>query len=353
ISSQMGSLQTDDERMKQDLEGVRMLVGNYIAAGAWAGLDDPAVKEAKIAGLIKIQEKTKEVNKKIGEVEKEKSLSSNCTASAPNTKGAEGELKVTRGIIYGSRVGAECEQSWVYYTGGLLKKLVKEDKPPGWYRQEEYAKIMTPAIQAIGILNGDIRAIDKETYRKGSLFTLEKLFEQNPSDQFITSISPYYKSICKELDLQLSGSGMLEPVYIEFDLVLMFTSIGELKAAFNLARAGGLFTRSVAKGGGNIALGVREGLGSFAKKVGGSTWETWGTKNFQTQFLETINNSANKIHFNLDGVGNVWKAVTDGAKGFGKSQHVTSWELHQIYSNPSVLKRTTFYLNGKVVPSPF
>ena len=105
--------------------------------------------------------------------------------------------------------------------------------------------------------------------------------------------------------------------------------------------------------GGNIALGVRESLGSFAKKVGGSTWETWGTKNFKTQFLKTINDPANKIHFNLDGVGDVWKAVSDGAKGLGISKHVTSWELSQIYSNPSALKRTTFYLNGKVVPNPF
>ncbi|GAB2769814.1 hypothetical protein GCM10027275_10400 [Rhabdobacter roseus] len=110
---------------------------------------------------------------------------------------------------------------------------------------------------------------------------------------------------------------------------------------------------NAANGGSNIALGVREHLGGFAKKVGGSTWETWGTKNFQTQFLETINNPANKIHFNLDGVGNVWKAVSDGAKGFGKSLHVTSWELHQIYSNPDALGRTIFYQGGKVVPNPF
>ncbi|MGJ1323039.1 hypothetical protein ACR780_10130 [Sphingobacterium faecium] len=110
---------------------------------------------------------------------------------------------------------------------------------------------------------------------------------------------------------------------------------------------------SSVKTGGNIALGVREYLGNFSKKVGGITWETWGTKNFQMQFLETINNPSNKIHFNLDGVGNVWKAVSDGAKGFGKSQYVTSWELYQIYSNPNVLNRTIFYQGGKVIPNPF
>lgn len=63
-----------------------------------------------------------------------------------------------------------------------------------------------------------------------------------------------------------------------------------------------LLSRSAAKGGSNIALGVSEHLDDFAKAVGGNTWKSWGAKDFQTQFLETINNSANKIHFNLDGV---------------------------------------------------
>lgn len=103
----------------------------------------------------------------------------------------------------------------------------------------------------------------------------------------------------------------------------------------------------------NIALGVRETLDAFATKVGGTTWKNWGTKNFQYEFLATINNPSNKIHFNLDGIPNVMKATADGAKGFGKSEHVTSWELYQIRSNPNALERTTFYLNGKVVPSPF
>ncbi|MGB4774263.1 MAG: fibronectin type III domain-containing protein, partial [Daejeonella sp.] len=70
ISSEMGSLQTDDEQMKQDLEGVKMLVANYITPGAWTNLDDPAVKEAKIAELVKITEKAKELSKKAAEVEK-------------------------------------------------------------------------------------------------------------------------------------------------------------------------------------------------------------------------------------------------------------------------------------------
>jgi hypothetical protein len=105
-------------------------------------------------------------------------------------------------------------------------------------------------------------------------------------------------------------------------------------------------------GGGNIALGVTEHLDDFAKSVGGSTWKSWGAKDFQPQFLQTINNPANKIHFNLNGVSSPWGAVSEGAKGFGVSR-ATSWELYQLYSNPAALQRTIFYQGGKVVPNPF
>src|ERR1700712_4207519 len=38
----------------------------------------------------------------------------------------------------------------------------------------------------------------------------------------------------------------------------------------------------------------------------------------------------------------------EGAKGYGTSR-ATSWELYQIYSNPEALRRTVFYIEGKVV----
>jgi|GEM_PF-2467919 len=107
-----------------------------------------------------------------------------------------------------------------------------------------------------------------------------------------------------------------------------------------------------AKGGGNIALGVNEYLDDFASSVNGSTWKMWGAQDFQSQFLKTINNPANKIHFNLDGVSSPWGAVSEGAKGFGVSR-ATSWELYQLYSNPTALERTIFYRGGQIVPNPF
>ena len=119
-----------------------------------------------------------------------------------------------------------------------------------------------------------------------------------------------------------------------------------LKAANNLA----------VNRGSNIALGVTEHLDDFAKSVNGTTWKTWGTQDFTSQFMSTISNSSNKIHFNMTGPDgnmiNAWKAVSEGTRGLGASR-ATSWELFQLYSNPNVLQRTTFYFNGKVIPSPF
>jgi len=115
---------------------------------------------------------------------------------------------------------------------------------------------------------------------------------------------------------------------------------------------GSLFARGAVAEGSNIALGVSEYLEQFAKSVNASTWKVWGAKDFASQFIEVISNTANKIHFNLDGVGNVWSAVSEGAQGLGKSR-ATSWELFQLYSNPEALQRTVFYQAGKIVPNPF
>jgi RHS repeat-associated protein len=101
-----------------------------------------------------------------------------------------------------------------------------------------------------------------------------------------------------------------------------------------------------------IALGVSEHLDDFAKTISASTWKVWGTKNFESQFLQRLANPATDIHFNLDGVDDVWKAVTEGAKGL-ESSRATSWELYKIYTDPEALSRTTFYREGKIVSNPF
>jgi RHS repeat-associated protein len=108
--------------------------------------------------------------------------------------------------------------------------------------------------------------------------------------------------------------------------------------------------------GGNIALSVTEHLDEFAKSVNGTTWQTWGAADFPSQFMSTINDPLNKIHFNMTGPSgnmiNPWKSVTEGSKGLGLSR-ATSWELFQIYSSPDALQRTTFYFSGQIIPNPF
>jgi len=116
----------------------------------------------------------------------------------------------------------------------------------------------------------------------------------------------------------------------------------------------GWFARGAVEGGSNIALGVSEHLDEFAKSINANTWKVWASKDFESQFIETITNSTTKINFNLDGIGseNAWRAVSEGAQGLAKSR-ATSWELFQIYSNPEALQRTVFYEGGKIVPNPF
>ncbi|PBQ31633.1 hypothetical protein CNR22_07580 [Sphingobacteriaceae bacterium] len=106
----------------------------------------------------------------------------------------------------------------------------------------------------------------------------------------------------------------------------------------------------------NIALGVSEHLDDFASSVNGTTWKTWGAQDFESQFMQTINQSENLIHFNMTGPSggmiNAWQAVTEGAMGL-KYSRATSWELYQLYSNPGAYGRTTFYYQGSVIPGPF
>lgn len=102
-----------------------------------------------------------------------------------------------------------------------------------------------------------------------------------------------------------------------------------------------------------IAFGVREHLDKFTARVEATNYKQWGPGDFQSQFLEKIASPSTRIHFNLDGITNVMKAVQQGSRGYQNAGSVTNWELYQIYSQPEVLQRTTFYLNGIVVASPF
>ncbi len=97
----------------------------------------------------------------------------------------------------------------------------------------------------------------------------------------------------------------------------------------------------------HICLGVNEILETFSKNRG-STYHVWGADNFPIQFIDKITDPNVIIHFNLDGIADVWAAISSGAKGFGKKDvKVTSWELYSIYSRPEVFSRTIFYQTNK------
>ncbi|MFN5309279.1 MAG: hypothetical protein ACK5C0_07475 [Candidatus Kapaibacterium sp.] len=101
-------------------------------------------------------------------------------------------------------------------------------------------------------------------------------------------------------------------------------------------------------------LGDEEYLKKFAKFVGGQDYTSWGQDNFKVQFLKVIQDPKNTIHFNLDGIDDVWKEVSEGAKGFDKSRFVTSWELYTIYVNKeSINPRIKFYRNNVEEENPF
>jgi hypothetical protein len=89
----------------------------------------------------------------------------------------------------------------------------------------------------------------------------------------------------------------------------------------------------------------------FIRVTNAKTWGIWGAQNFERQLPQALND-AKSIHFNLNGIDNVWSALSEGARGLGSSR-VTSYELWQIYSNPKFMEKTTFYLDGKVVSNPF
>jgi hypothetical protein len=61
---------------------------------------------------------------------------------------------------------------------------------------------------------------------------------------------------------------------------------------------------------------------------------------------------ADEIHFTLDGIPDANAAVQAGRRGFIRD-NFTNAELHYIRNNPHLLRKTTFYRNGKVVESPW
>lgn len=66
--------------------------------------------------------------------------------------------------------------------------------------------------------------------------------------------------------------------------------------------------------------------------------------------LDTLYDPYTDIIVNLDGVDSPYQSAQRGAAGYGGA---TDWELLQIKLTPEAWSRTTWYLNGEIVPNPF
>jgi RHS repeat-associated protein len=111
-----------------------------------------------------------------------------------------------------------------------------------------------------------------------------------------------------------------------------------------------------------IALGLDPHFKYLAEKTGAVGWRQWNKLGLTRRPVESparfgrafhdASKRAERIHFALDGIGDVQRAVKLGARGFVRG-NFTNAELASIARNPALLKKTIFYRNGKPVASPF
>lgn len=93
--------------------------------------------------------------------------------------------------------------------------------------------------------------------------------------------------------------------------------------------------------GKNLALGLGDDLFNFAEKNGYDTYKNFST-GFQKDKILDAMNSYDKIHFNTTGFGKINFSKFDPTAPLTYHNY-TNWEMHTIMSNPSLLKKTTFY----------
>jgi hypothetical protein len=108
------------------------------------------------------------------------------------------------------------------------------------------------------------------------------------------------------------------------------------------------------------------GVKALAEQTRSSYYKNWlddgiTRRDWRTHFGRAFHQAAKRadeIHFTLDGIPDPNAAVRAGRRGFIKPTatregNMTNAELHYIRHKPHLLRKTTFYRDGKVVPSPW
>jgi hypothetical protein len=175
-----------------------------------------------------------------------------CVAPPPALTGAEreGQKRVVSGIT-ATNAPIDCFKTYYYFSGAT--QLLRQKNPTisnwnkGWYTYDEYIKRVGPIITSIAVTTGDVQILrsDFSVSEYTSLFQ-DFVNSRNVSDEFLKVIAPSYNKYRAGADFTNTGSGRVDPVYIEFD-ILSLATISELKALVNalpgLAKAAALSSK--------------------------------------------------------------------------------------------------------------
>ena len=184
----------------------------------------------------------------------------------------------TSSVSHGEQLTGTRSQKWYYhiedkpYTACCDEKgnytTVKPEYKTGWYTEDKYCEdVIKPILVSFGILNEHVTVLSTnlESRKISAGYNLQQFFKDRPiSDDILKTLeTSYYNEICKDATNMLSGSGRVDPVNIEFDIVLTFTGVGEVRALLSYLRA-----KSFAQSAKLFASRTSEGVELLAKEGG-------------------------------------------------------------------------------------
>ena len=169
----------------------------------------------------------------------------------------------------------------------------------------------------------------------------------NSNQAFQEEQREFYRTCghCNERGVMMIG-GAGDPVGI-FDVGGQIISNWELQNRYLAMGAGILGAIALKKAGlatkteGNLALGLREDLFTFAKVKNFDTYKAFSTGLQEEKILNAMK-TYDKIHFNVTGFSKYqFSKFKPGGPVTGNN--VTNWEMHEVFSNPHILNKTQFY----------